>query len=1138
VAKRKKSSIPFVGLHAHSNSSVFDGLGYPQEHMDYAFENGSDALALTDHGNMNNFAYQIMHAKKMQSEGKDFKPIYGIEAYFLPSISKWKREVTELREKKPGRSQDSGICVEEENHRKKKKGILNRRSHIIVLAKNQTGLSNLFNMVSDSYDGDNFYRYPRIDYKMLSKYSDGLIASSACLGGVYASDYWKNRDAGTSAVLSAMEKTTEQMQSVFGESWYAELQWNKIPEQHELNLYIIKTAQKFGVDLISTADSHYPGPDFWKDRELYRRLGWISKKARPDWLENDLPASVDALDYELYPKNGEQMWEAYKSYSEHVGAHYDDDLVRESIERTHDIAHNHIESFFPNATVQLPEFVVPEGKTADQALAQLCVDGLKGISLAEDQDYIARLKHEIETIQERGFSRYFLTMKAIADKATESQLVGPGRGSAAGSLISYVLGITQVDPIKYNLQFSRFLTKDGEGYPDIDYDVSEPMELKERLIEEWGSTTVVPISNWNTLQLRSLIKDVSKFYDIPFTEVNMVTGRMMLEATPEAKKANGIKAGMYSPTFEEVMMYSISLQNFLKKYPQVKTHIDVLYGQVRSCSRHAGGIVVGENLDKRMPLINSKGVRQTPWTEGQHVRHLEPMGFIKFDILGLASLRMMEESIKHVLKRHHGIAEPSFDDVKRFYDKNLHPDVLDFNNQEIYENIYQNGKWAGIFQFTESGAQRLCQKIKPTNLVDLAAVTSIFRPGPLNAGVDKDYVAARSGEKWVDYPHETYKEVTQSTSGFLIFQEQIASLAHKLGKDISLDEGNKLRKLLTKKGTSDVEEKKKKIHKKFIEGCGEKEIDAMTAQRIWEKFEYFSGYGFNKSHAMSYSMLSFQCAWLFNYYPAEWMAAFLDKEPEGRKERAITTAKRFGFEIEPANINKSGKVWEISADGKNLIQPLTSIKGLGDAAISQVIDNRPFDNVEDFIFSENIVYSKLNKKALDVLIRCGALDELIDERFSGAKHFWTAVAIDRPKNKKRFLENIEMYREEGSFSTKEKINYFVDLTGIFPIELVMEDSILQKLEDYNIPPLGEWDNDLRVAWFIPREVIKKKTKNGKTYWIVKVIESTSNITGIKCWGIRDNDRVLINHPYMARLDYSEQWGFSTRSIKHNFKLLG
>ena len=502
-ASRNKPSIPFVGLHAHSVAgSPFDALGYPAEHMDFAYENGMDALALTDHGNANGLAGQVLHAKKMHKAGKEFKPIFGVEAYFIPSVANWKDDYERIKAESKKKSDyevdNSGTTVENEASKKKMKSVLNRRRHLILLAQDQEGLQNIFKMISTSYVGDNFYRYPRVDYSLLKKYNKGVIAASACLGGVYAGNYWENRDDGHEAVLAAMRKTTQKMQQIFGDRWYGELQWNNVPEQHDLNQYIIQMHYEFGIELISTADSHYYNKDVWKDRELYKRLGWLGK-GRPDYLSEELPTSVEEIGYELYPKNGDQMWESYKHYSKMCGVEYDDDLVRASIERTHHIAHNRIKSFLPDNTVRLPDFVVPEGSTPGQTLAALCVEGLRSLGLENNKEYAERLKYEVDIIDSRGFSKYFLTMKAISDMAIEKQLVGPGRGSAAGSLVSYVLNITQVDPIKYGLQFERFLTKGGSGYPDIDYDVSDPMVLKEHLIEQWGDDTVVPITNWNTL---------------------------------------------------------------------------------------------------------------------------------------------------------------------------------------------------------------------------------------------------------------------------------------------------------------------------------------------------------------------------------------------------------------------------------------------------------------------------------------------------------------------------------------------------------------------------------------------------------------------------------------------------------------
>ena len=1147
------SNIKFVGLHAHSGvGSPFDGFGFPQDHMEFAYKNGCGALALTDHGNMNGTSYQVLHAKKMEKEGKSFKPIYGVEAYFIEDIAEWRKTYDEHRaDKKKARTlsnERTGTNIEAEGASKSKGTTLNRSRHLVLLAMNQEGLNNIYRMVSESYNGDYFYRKPRIDYALLNKYSSGVICLSACLGGVYAGNYWAHREEGEEAVLQAMRETTKRMVEILGDRWYGELQWNGVPEQHELNQYIIKIAQETGIKLVSTCDSHYPTPVAWTDRELYKRLGWLGR-GKPEWLDMNLPTSVQELEYELYPKNGDQMWESYLKYSKEAGVEYNDELVLRSIEESHTIAFERIEGFYPDDTVRLPDFVVPAGFTADDYLRRIASEGLfyllklnhpttfgKKTKHRRDETilkYEARLDHELKVIADRGFSKYFLTMKAIVDKTNEIQLAGPGRGSAAGSLVAYVLGITQVDPIKYNLLFSRFLRADAKDYPDIDYDVSEPMALKEKLIEAWGDNTVVPISNFSTLQLKSLIKDISKFYDVPFMEVNGVTNKMLFEATPLAKAKHGIKAGVYTPTFDEVMEFSESLQKFFSKYPKIKEHVVGLVGQVRQVSRHAGGVVIGENLDKYMPLIASKGVRQTPWSEGQNVRHLEPMGFIKFDLLGLSTLRMIEDCIGSILRRHHGVENPSFVDIKKYYDAHLHPDVINLGDQNVYENIFHKGKWVGIFQFAEQGAQKFAKKAKPRSIIDISAITSIYRPGPLSAGVDKSYVNAKEDPSSVKYLNNIVKGVTEETYGYLIFQEQIAMLAHKLGDNLTLDEGNLLRKLLTKKGTGKGNEVKERIREKFIRGCVSKRISEKQANALWTTFEYFSGYGFNKSHAVSYSIISYQCAWLCNYFPAEWTSAFLEREPEHRKEKAINLAKQHGFQIRDVDVNSSGKYWEIM-DKNTLVAPLTTIKGLGEKAIEQILNNRPFQSVEEFIFNEGIVYSKLNKKALDVLCRAGALRDLMDDRFTGDKHFWSAVCVDRPKRLKNLLENIETYRPEGTFTEEERISFLTDLTGIFPMSKVVTQDVESRIAEWVAPPISEYDYDLGYCWCIPRSVTLKKSRNGKNFYVVEVIDSNSVLTKIRCWSIKpEKDKLHINRPYMLKPKYSADWGFSTYGMLNN-----
>ena len=283
---------------------------------------------------------------------------------------------------------------------------------------------------------------------------------------------------------------------------------------------------------------------------------------------------------------------------------------------------------------------------------------------------------------------------------------------------------------------------------------------------------------------------------------------------------------------------------------------------------------------------------------------------------------------------------------------------------------------------------------------------------------------------------------------------------------------------------------------------------------------------------------SYQCAWLYTYYPAEWMAAFLDKEPESRKEKAINIAKKNGFKLEPLDINKSGVVWEIEKQN-TLVQPLTSIKGLGEKAIEQIMLHRPFNTVEELLFHEEVTYAKLNKKALDALTRARALECLQDERFVNLKHFWSAVVDNRPKNRKKLREAIEATQDTTDFTKDEYIENAVQLSGLYPFELVLDDKIRKRLNFLCVPPISQFDRDLSIAWFIPREVIKKKTVNGRPYYIVKTIDGSSSMVDIKCWGVRpDKDKIYLNRPYMAKLTHQEQWGFSTRQGLNNWKLLG
>ena len=329
------------------------------------------------------------------------------------------------------------------------------------------------------------------------------------------------------------------------------------------------------------------------------------------------------------------------------------------------------------------------------------------------------------------------------------------------------------------------------------------------------------------------------------------------------------------------------------------------------------------------------------------------------------------------------------------------------------------------------------------------------------------------------------------------------------------------------------------IFDKFLLGCIDKGIKERDARKLWQTFEYFSGYGFNKSHAVSYSVISYQCAWLCHHYPVEWMASFLDKEPESRKEKAINLAKQHGYEIKPLNVNYSEDTWKIEGED-TLVAPLTTIKGLGDSAFEQIVLHRPFNTIEEMLFHPEVKYNKLNKKAFDVLCRAGAMNDLIDERFTGDRHFWSAVAVDKPRTKKKLDENIETYRPEGSFTEEEKIEFVADLTGIFPLSQVISHEVQRKLDAKCVPPISDFDSDLTICWCIPRSVTKKKSRNGKDFYVVKVIDSNSVETQIRCWSINPSkDKLHINRPYVLKPSYNSTWGFSTYGpVNNSWKLLG
>lgn len=818
----------FFGLHAHDNGSVFDGLGLPSEHFEFVLKNGGDGLAITNHGHMNSFCHAYLYEKELHKKGINFKYIPGVEAYLHPDLDQWKldhaankekvaieRELKKQKKDTEDEKDDEavGLTVENEDESKNSKyyNPLFRRHHLVVLPKTSAALQRLFSMVSKSYN-DGFYKFPRIDFKMLKEHAKNeFVISSACIAGALAYDVLEefrdvefdklypsllDDDVKRAKILSKIGNTVDRLVDAVGEeNFFIEIQFNKLASQHLVNRALIEYANKTGLKLVATADSHYPSPDLWREREIYKKLGFLNYQNYDPSL---LPKSVDDVKAQLYPKNADQMWEEYKKTTEGM-SFYDDQLVCDAIERSHDIAHIMIGNVKPDTSVKLPKYVSDTNKTATEALRELAFAGLKRKKLDTKDEYVKRLDYELDVIKQKNFEEYFLTMKRITDVAHTSMFVGAGRGSSAGALTNYLLDITELDPLKYELIFERFISMSRKEYPDIDcvssahrvvmhdetrkcikelkvgdkvldadgkprkvlavqtrpvnkddvlYDIeflvgnlyrsivangkhrllledNSQIEVKDikvgtklkcsyditvsavrelskeneckitltditvdgtstfRLVpftdlgrgdlwvgshnsdfsdrdllidllkEEFGSDNVLPISNYNTFKLKSLVKDVSKFFSIPFEEVNEAT-RNLDEQVRSKVLGQGDDKNLFELKYEDALEHSPEFKSFIDLHPEVAENLKVLLHQNRSLGRHAGGVVISDNLLDKMPAIRSGGELQTPWVEGMHYKHLNEVGLIKFDLLGLETLRIVQSCIEKILTNYAG----------------------------------------------------------------------------------------------------------------------------------------------------------------------------------------------------------------------------------------------------------------------------------------------------------------------------------------------------------------------------------------------------------------------------------------------------------------------------------------------------
>lgn len=1180
----------FVGFHAHSSFSVFDGLSYPEDHIKFVTSEsqGMDAWALTDHGNGNGLAHAHSAAKKLQKKGVKYRQLYGVEFYFVPSLKQWaidyeahkqsvkNAKTTAEMEKRaktptdvdadPGEDEDEqgGHVVEDENETKSvdvSSKDWQRRYHLVAVAKNHNGLTNIFKLVKASYKYG-FYRYPRIDFELLQKYGSDIIWSTACLGGIASGKILLGEAQGRShaEIMNDLENLTDRFQSAVGnKNFYLELQFNKLEKQHTINRYLIDLSKKTGVPLISTCDSHYPEPSKWQARELYKKLGWMGAK-----LDGVILPKFEDLKCELYPKNASQMWDEYKKSYEHYAFYKDsEELVRDSIERTHDITWNECEDTWIDTRPKLPKVDTPN-KSAFKQLAELVMEGLKREGLDDKPEYVERAKYELSDIKYLKCASYFITMYKVFCLAKEKTLLGAGRGSGAGSLVNYLLGITQIDPLPYGLLWSRFLGRHRVSFPDIDTDAGDRDVLIDAARQLFGDDAVIPVSNFNTLKLKSLVKDIAKIYSVPFEEVNEMTGPLQDEVMPLARDDDQEKS-VFVLKHEDCMKYSSKYKAFMEKYPDVAAHVETLFMQNRSIGRHAGGVLLAdpEELSANMPIISVRGELQTPWTEGMNFRNLEDNGFLKFDFLGLTLLKDVENCICRILVKQ-GNPAPTFLDIRDFFDKHLNSRYAQQDDAAVWKHVYQDGAFVSIFQMTADGARKFCKAVKPTKIEDLTAITAIYRPGPLKANVHNLFVEARKLDK-INYPHPIVEQVLGPTKNFVVYQEQFMLLAEKLG-GFTPGEADQLRKTLVKKSldTLDKKSSEKDIAKqKFIEGAMRLHgVPPEVTEPLWQTIDNMSVYCFNKSHSLAYAIDSYYSAWLHTHYEKEWLATALQSASSNPKELAktISEVKALGYKFSKHDINYSGMQWDFSEAAGAFVPPLGSVKGIGSAAVEEIMMNRPYRDLKGMLYNEECEWrhSKMNKTALIALCKIDALTSLEDfnlARVNNHKQLLMTLTDDKNyetlrrglygltssqlKKKAKAGEKIEAFldltisnlSEVEDWSREEKIEMCQDLTQTVDSDLLFPPTVMEKIAEKNVPKLHDIPAGSEgIGWFCVTEVKVKKTKNDKIFYRIKTTDDEHRSTWLRAWGTPKNE-IRLYTLWVAQVQHDANWGFSTSVYK-------
>ncbi|EMD8967316.1 DNA polymerase III subunit alpha [Campylobacter upsaliensis] len=1043
----------FTHLHLHTEYSMLDGANKLKELALTLKEQGATSVAMTDHGNM--FG-AIDFYQTMRSHG--LKPIIGLEAYL--------HNMDDLSDKSS-----------------------RQRFHLCLYAKNEIGYKNLMYLSSQSYIHGLYY-YPRINKKLLEKHSEGLICSSACLQGEvnWHLNIYNERNVRFGAKgYEAAKEAALWYKRVFEDDFYFEIMRHGINDQRAIDDDIIRLSKELDIKIIATNDTHYTFKERAEAHEVFMCIGMGKRLNDPDRMRHSVK--------EFYVKTSEQMSELFAD-------------IPEAISNTQDLANKcNLELKLGDPTPPNFKFTREYAKEFDITLPQekvefsfenddlvfehLCRKGLeerlKFVDEGKHDEYKARLETEIKIIKEMKFSGYMLIVHDFIKVAKDKNIpVGPGRGSAAGSLVAYALKITDIDPLPYNLLFERFLNPERVSMPDIDVDFCRDRrdEVIDYVIDKYGSDKVAQVSTFNKLLAKGVIRDVARVLDISLQDVDE-----FIKLVPEELKI----------TLDEAYEKEPKIKEFIEKHPKGKElweYAKALEGLNRNAGMHAAGLVISnESLWNKTPLFRQSKNDERHLITQYSKDHLEDVDLIKFDFLGLKTLTLIHNAIKLIKER---------------YNKDIVWESIDVNDSKVYKTI-QSGNTLGIFQIESDGMQSLNARLKPENFEDLIAVLALYRPGPMESGMLDDFIDRKHGLKKIIYPFDVLKEVLEPTYGVIVYQEQVMQIVQIIG-GFSLGGADVVRRAMGKKDP----EKMAKLKDEFANGAEKQGYNRAKAEDLWELIVKFAGYGFNKSHSAAYGLITFQTAYLKTYYPSEFMAALLTSEQNKIENVAmyIEEMKKMNIKLLPPRINKA--ISEFSAikqeDGTEaIVYGLGAIKSVGRPAIENILElrskNGDFKDLHDFL--SKIDTAKINRRTLEGFIKAGSFDDFGFTRKCLFNNLDTLAESARKmaevrKNSASSLfgaeelnadTKINIVVDNSEFEAMEKLGYEKEILGIYisghPLDKFFEEingiEYTKSIDFENLKGGGEILSIGKVENFK-----SLMSKSGKRYGILEILDFYSS----------------------------------------------